>query len=385
VKGKLTAAQLAAKKIVVGLSGGSNSAVTAALLKSQGYLVHGVYLQTVDPKTGHNKEFASRCCLTKSEESAREVSRKLDIPFHAVNVAERFDDRVVDGFVHDLLQTRLPNPCIPCNVDIRMGSLMAKADELGCDKVATGHHAQVVRDAASPQGGEGVARLTRAVNVQKDQSYFLFGLSQSQLARLIFPLGGFHDTMVERLAREFDLPDSSPGSPQAICLSQDQKYVPFLEARVAPALRLPGSIRMVDGSVLGEHTGLFPYRIGQKVKLAPHVKEQDKYQVTGFDVTGHALIIGYEPDRTHSELRASRATWIRRVDGLHGLRTTARFYPSQKDALPCRVTHFENATVRIELEKPCRDLAVGQAVVFYDGDEVLGGAFVDRLGDLGSR
>jgi tRNA-specific 2-thiouridylase len=380
---KPTRGAAVSKKIVVGLSGGSNSAVTAALLKSQGYLVHGVFLQVVDSKAPSNRDFGARCCMTKNEASAREVCRKLEIPFHAVSVGSQFEARVVDGFVHDVLQARLPNPCIPCNQDIRLGALLSKADELGCEKVATGHHAQIMRDAAGPGGGEGIARLIRAVNTSKDQSYFLFGLSQAELSRLMFPLGGFQGAMVAKLAREFELPDETPGNPQAICLAEGRGYVPFFEKRVAPGLRLPGVIRMVDGSVLGEHAGLHSYRIGDKVKLAPHVKDQDKYQVIAFDVTGHALVIGFESDRYQADLRASRARWIRPIDGLRGLSATARFYPDQEEALPCYVTHFENSVIRVSLEQPSLNLVVGQAVVFYDGDEVLGGAFVDRIGSFG--
>lgn len=369
----------ASKKIVVGISGGANSAVTAALLKSQGYHVLGVHLQLVDPKTGENKGFASRCCLTKSQADAQEVCRKLDIPLHVVPVASRFNAAVVDGFIHDLLQARQPNPCIPCNVGIRFGSLLEKATELGCEQVATGHHAQIVRDASV--GGEAtLARLQRAINAQKDQSFFLFGLRQEQLQRLVFPLGGFQDAMIERLAREFDLPASSPDNPQEICFSTGNAHIAFFEARVPQSLRMPGVIKMVDGSVMGEHAGLHAYRIGQKVKLAPHIKEQEKYQVIGFDTPSHAVVIGFENDRFHAELRASRATWVRRMDGLHGMTTTARFAPTQKNALPCRVTHFENGTLRIELEQPAKEMCVGQAVVFYDGDDVLGGAYVDQVG-----
>lgn len=369
------------KKILVGISGGASSAVTAALLKSQGYQVLGVHLQVFDAKAPEGARFASRCCLTKSASSAQEVCRKLDIPFHLVHAEELFADKVADAFVHDLLQARLPNACIPCNLDIRFGALLSKADELGCEQVATGHHAQIIRDAAG-LGGDSSSRLMRAVNAQKDQSYFLFGLTQKQLSRLVFPLGGFQETMVVRLAREFGLPESSAGNPQAPCLSSGDTHLPYVEARVPAPLRPHGAIKSQEGGVMGEHHGLYAYRIGQKVKLAPHVKEQDKYQVIGFDVVGHALVIGNEKERFHSELRASRATWIRAIDGLHGLKSTARFSPAQKESLPCSVTHFENNLIRVELEQPFGGMIVGQAIVFYDGDEVVGGAYVDSIGAL---
>lgn len=373
------------QKILVGISGGANSAVTAALLKSQGYQVLGVHLQVFDAKSSEASRFASRCCLTKSVTAAQEVCRKLDIPFHLVHAESRFEDKVVDVFVHDLLQARLPSACIPCNLEIRFEELFRKADELGCEQVATGHHVQLIRDAAGT-GGDSGARLRRAVNAQKDQTYFLFGLSQKQLSRLIFPLGGFQETMVGRLAREFELPDSSAGNPQELCLmagdAQLSAAEAFVESRSPISLRPHGSIKTLDGGVLGEHRGLHAYRIGQRVKLAPHVKEADKFQVIGFDVPGHALVIGSEKELFHASLRARGATWIRQVDGLHGLKTTARFTPSQKDAVPCSVTHFENGALRVELDEPFKGMAVGQAIVFYDGDEVLGGAYIDSIGSL---
>jgi tRNA-specific 2-thiouridylase len=371
-----------AKKVLVGVSGGPSSAVTAALLKSQGYQVQCVFLQLVDPKTGENGEFGARCCLESSEAQAREICRKLDVPLHVVPVSSRFDAFVVDGFVHDVLQARQPNPCLPCNVEIRFKRLLDEADRLGCEKVATGHHAQIFRDAATP-GGEGRARLLRAANARQDQSYFLFGLTQEQLARLLFPLGGFQEAMIGKLAREFELPDQSKGDPQAICLSSAQACAGFFEKRTPPSLRPGGVIRTVDGTVLGDHKGLYQYRIGSRVKLAPHVKEQDKYQVIGFDVVGHALIIGQAFERVHQDALASRAVWVRKLDGLHGLTTTARLSPGQGEALPCRVTHFENAVIRVEFEKPTPELVVGQAIVFYDGEEVLGGAYVDKVGSFG--
>jgi tRNA-specific 2-thiouridylase len=370
------------RRIVVGISGGINSAVAAGLLKSQGYDVRGVHLQVFAPEQAPEQRFGARCCQTKSVAAAREACRKLDVPLHVLNVQDAFEEAVVDGYVHDLLQARLPDPCIACHVRIRLGSLLRYADGLGCEQVATGHHAQVVSDAAGT-GGDTRARLQCAANRAKDQSYFLFGLGQRDLARLVFPLGGFQDLMVERLAREFGLPEAAPANPQKICLSEGDAHLAFFEARVPIALRPGGNIRMTDGSVLGEHRGLHAYRVGQnKVKLAPHIKEQEKYVVTAFDPVGRAMIVGSEKDLYHVDARASRATWIRPVDQLHGMRATARLSPSQAEAWPCRVTYFENDQLRIEFDQPCKGLVVGNAIVFYDGDEVLGGAYIESVGTL---
>jgi tRNA-specific 2-thiouridylase len=371
------------KKILVGISGGANSAVTAALLKSQGYPLQAVYLQLRDSKaTGPGPQFGARCCLTKTEAQAREICRKLDLPLKVVHVEERFEDKVVDPFVHDMLRSRLPNACIPCNLEIRFEALFKAADDLGCELVATGHHAQVFQDAVAPGSGPSSARLLRAVNAQKDQSYFLFGLTQKQLSRLLVPLGGFQDAMIARLAHEFGLPESTPGNPQQPCFIQGREHHAFFESRVPKSLRPGGVIRIADGTLMGEHAGLYSYQPGDRAKLAKHIKDPENYQVVAFDVPAHALIVGSEKERYHAELRANRTRWVRLVDGLHELKTSARFSPSQREAVPCRVVEFENSVLRVEFDEPQKGLIAGQAIVFYDGDEVLGGAIIDAIGSM---
>jgi tRNA-specific 2-thiouridylase len=176
-----------------------------------------------------------------------------------------------------------------------------------------------------------------------------------------------------------------PENPAEICLIGDSTALAYFEAHVPPSLRLPGNIRMTDGAVLGEHRGLHNYQVGHQVKLAAHVKEADQYQVIGFDVPGHAVIIGYEKDHLHSDARATRARWVRPVDGLHGMKMSARFYPAQAEAEPCRITLFENDTLRVQFDHAQKGLVLGRAIVFYDGDEILGGAYIEAVGAVVRR
>lgn len=363
-------------RVLIGISGGQSSAVAAAILKSQGLELQGVHFQVAEPEA-EKPRFGSRCCLQKKVDAARDVCRKLDIPLQVVDLSASFQSKVADPFIHDLLQARTPNPCIPCNLEIRFDELFRRARAANCDWVATGHHVQVFQDA--PIGGKKPnARLVRAVNPAADQSYFLFGLGQSQLRRLMTPIGGFQDAMVDRLAREFELPVVSGEGRQEICFLKGNAYRAYVEERTAASLRPGGLTKLLDGTVVGEHSGIYQYQLGQEPKLSPPVKE--KYEVIGFDLLSHSLLVGKGSGPRHAELRANGARWVRPVDGIRLLRCGARMAPAQREAVPVVVTLFENDTLVVELEQPQGQLLPGQAIVFYQGEEVLGGAFVENVG-----
>ena len=373
------------KRILVAISGGGNSAVVAALFKSQGHEVLGVYFQLDDPKAPLTPAFPSRCMLTKKLESAQEVCRKLDIPLHVLKLEDRFEGLVVDPFVHEVLKCRLPNPCLPCNREIRFEALFRKADELGCESVATGHHAQIFHETlttAKSAASTSLARLQRAINADKDQSYFLYGLDQPQLLRLMMPLGGFQDVMIERLAREFQLPESAGAGQQEACFNRPGSYISFIEARSPSSLRPGGQVKTWEGTVVGDHRGLHHYQLGQKHGLKLTLRDADQLVVTGLDLAGHSLIVGPPSMLNHSEIRASHTHWVRPVNGLKGVRCQARVRPQQKVATACHLTLFENGATLVQFEAPQAGIVPGQAVVFYDGEEVLGGAVIDLVGGI---
>jgi tRNA-specific 2-thiouridylase len=362
------------KKILIAMSGGVDSSVAAALLKSQGHNVIGVHMQLWDHGEANIDRFGGRCCSLVDSNDARRVCDKLDIPYYVINAQDVFKEKVVDYFVHEYLQNRTPNPCVQCNNQIKFNYLFEKADELGCDWVATGHYAQVIAEAMS-----GVSRLHKAADPQKDQTYFLFGLTQKALVRTMMPLGGLTKMMVRRLAEEFGLAVAHKADSQEICFIGQEGYQKFIDDRVAQNLRPSGTIRTVAGDLVGEHEGLHRYTIGQRKGLQLRVKDPDQYFVIGFDPKNQVLLVGPEKHLFSKELMATHTNWIRPMDLLHGIRCKARIRSRHEEAL-CRVTCFDTDRIHVEFDEPQRAITPGQAIVFYEGDEALGGAFIERVG-----
>ena len=349
-----------------------DSSVTAVLLQSQGYEVIGVHMQMWDHEQENLAASRERCCALSDSNDARKVCEKLDIPFFAINAKEAFRDKVVDYLVHEYLQQRNPNPCVQCNNHIKFNYLFKKADELGCALVATGHYAQVRQDPVT-----GIARLLKAADPQKDQTYFLFGLSQAALRRTILPLGGFPKSMVRKLADQAALNMTQKPDNQEICFIGEGGYQDFVEKRSPASLRPRGIIRTVEGELLGEHDGLYRYTIGQRNGLRLGRKDIDDFFVIAMDPVNHVLLVGPEQYLFEKELIAEQVSWVHPVNELGVIRCKAKIGPQHEEA-PCAVSVFENNTVRVEFEEAQRAITPGQAIVFYDGDEVLGGGFIYR-------
>ena len=356
------------------MSGGVDSSVTAALLQRQGYDVIGVHMQLWNSGATSVERFGGRCCSIVDSNDARRVCDKLDIPYYVINAQEIFQDKVVDYFVHEYLQQRTPNPCAECNTKIKFNYLFKKADELGCQYVATGHYSQVNMDQVKK-----ISRLYKGNDPQKDQSYFLFGLTQMALQRTLMPLGGLSKVMVRKLADEFGLAVAEKPDSQEICFIGDEGYKGFIEKRIAADFRPKGVIRTVEGVVVGEHDGLHRYTIGQRKGLQLTIPEPELYYVVGFDTKTSALVVGVEAQLFSQDLVASKVNWLRPIDSFHGLKCKAKIRSRSPEAA-CRVTLFENSMVHVEFDEPQRAVTPGQAVVFYDGDEILGGGFIDKIG-----
>ena len=368
-------------RVAVGLSGGVTSAVAAALLKQQGFDVVGVHLQVVPSgKSGLVSLFGSHCVKTSSEQIAKKFCEQNDIPYYLVDVGDIFLNEVVDHFTHESLQARKPSPCVVCNSKIKLGCLAAKADELGIDKIATGHRAQIVPDPES-----GFPHIYQSVDKVRDRSHFLYEADPEILKRTMMPMGSFTASLIEKLAIELglvslgvDLTAQSPGEP---CFVSDPFYIPFVEKRSVASLRMSGVVKNVKREPIGEHKGLFTFLIGQDVTelYQDRRKLEEKLYVAGFDRVEKSVIIGEERFLHSREAFLRKMRWLQKPDNIKGLKCRARMSSPDKGEVDCTVTSLEGSSAHVEFTEVVRAVGAGSFVVFYRGEELLGGGTVDRV------
>jgi tRNA-specific 2-thiouridylase len=347
-------------RILVGLSGGPRSLLAAALLHSQGLELRAAHLVLHDQGADPRREAMERFCA------------KLEIPLEIVACQDRFVSEVVDFIVHERLKNRAPAVWAVFYETIVFRELFRIADQRGCSGGATGHMAQVIRD-----GGSGIARLYPGADPSEDQSYYLCGLSQAQLLKLALPVGGLSAAQLTKLEKEVGIEMRIAESAVDLLRALLQQDLSWMEPRVSHTLRGSGAVRTRDGQMLGEHAGLFRYELGQKLGPQDVGHASESWFVVGFDSGKNHLIAGLETALQRRGALASQANWLHPIDQLRGLRTTCRFQPSGEQ-VACRVTHFEDQLVQIEFDSPQREVAPGRPVVFYEGQEILGGARIER-------
>ena len=357
-------------RIVAAMSGGVDSSVAAALLAAEGHDVVGLSMQLYDQREGE-AAFGS-CCTLDDLHDARRVAARLGIPHYIVNFEHEFERHVVAPFVADYRAAHTPIPCVHCNGDLKFHRLLDRARGLEADGVATGHYARVERRA----GGEGTggARhvLRRARDRGKDQSYFLFTLTQDQLARAHFPLGELTKDEVRDYARARGLAVADKPDSHEICFVADGDYAAFVERRAGEPPR-PGAVKDAGGRVLGRHGGVHRFTVGQRRGLG--LASPVRLYVTSLDAESGTVTVGPREALERTALTASRVNWISKPPAA-GQRVAAQIRHRHPEA-PARVWPLDDARARLEFDGPQAAVAPGQAVVLYDGDEVLGGGWID--------
>ncbi|HXG41273.1 MAG TPA: tRNA 2-thiouridine(34) synthase MnmA [Dehalococcoidia bacterium] len=354
------------KRVLVAMSGGVDSSVAAALLLEQGYQVVGVTMRLWTLEDPLAPRLQRRCCSVEDTEDARAAADVLGIPHYVLNFERQFQAQVVDYFVGEYASGRTPNPCIACNQHIKFGPLLEYAAALGCDYVATGHY---VRRRLGLQGYE----LWRAVDPQKDQSYVLYMLGQEELARTLFPVGEHTKDEVRAMARRLGLPNADKPDSADICFVPNGDYRSFVRQRAAVA---PGPIVDRQGNVLGEHTGIVGYTVGQRRGLPARGGSRPLY-VLEVDARANAIVVGGEEElyAEGAECTALRFVCGRPPAEAVEVEAKVRY---RAPTVPALLT-ADGERGEVRFREPQRAVAPGQAIVFYQGERVLGGGIIARV------
>ena len=376
-----------AQTIAVAMSGGVDSSTVAAMLRAEGHNVVGLTMQLWNQRrlAGHEgmpEQVQGRCCSIDDVYDARRVAEDLGIPYYVVNHEERFERDVVRPFIDEYVSGRTPIPCSLCNNHLKFDQLLITARQIGADLLATGHYARCEFDA-----GRNRWLLRRAADPAKDQTYFLFGLTQEQLSRTLFPLGHMNKPQVRELAREHHLALAEKPDSQEICFVPGGDYKRFIDAYLAEqGESLPdtsGELVTTDGKVLGQHEGVHNFTVGQRKGLG--VATGSPLYVINLNGAEGKVTVGGNDDLLSRTLIAHKLNWIS-VGGLHDsgadanapMRVTAKIRHRHEPA-PAVLEPAPNGEVRVTFDQPQRAITPGQAVVFYDGDIVVGGGWIAEV------
>jgi tRNA-specific 2-thiouridylase len=370
---------LASETIAVAMSGGVDSSAVAAMLRAEGRNVIGLTMQLWNQRRlagyeGMPESVQGRCCSIDDVYDARRVAETLGIPYYVVNHEERFERDVVRPFVEEYLAGRTPIPCSLCNNHLKFDQLLIVAQQIGADKVATGHYAQVVFD-------EQLDRwlLKRPADKSKDQTYFLFGLTQEQLSRTLFPLGNMTKPEVRELARKHNLVIAEKPDSQEICFVPGGDYKRFLEAYLAEQGDMPtevsGEMVTTDGKVIGEHAGVHNFTVGQRKGLG--VATGSPLYVIQINNDTRQVVVGKDDELYSRTLRARRVNLISTAELREPMRVAVKIRHKHQPAA-AMIEPAGPDEMLVTFDDPQRALTPGQAAVFYDGDIVVGGGWIEN-------
>lgn len=352
-------------RVIIAMSGGVDSSVAAALLKKQGFDVIGIFMKFW-AEDGYSTSIRENvCCSVEAVTAARAVAEKFQIPFYVVNFANEFKKTVVDYYISEYENGQTPNPCVICNRDIKGEILMRKVLELDGDYLATGHYAQVMKSGSK-------YRLLKGKDQNKDQSYFLWTLTQEKLSKLLFPVGDLTKPEVRKLAKKFNLPTAERRESQGICFIPDRDISGFLH-RHGKKLTKPGDILDLSGKKIGRHQGLINYTIGQREGLG--IGGAKAYYVLKLNSRENTLICGDDADLYGKSLIATGLNWIDGEPKVN-IKATIRYgHPAEK----CQIQNIDKDKIKVVFKKPQRAVTAGQSIVFYRGDELLGGGVIEKI------
>ena len=354
-------------KVIVAMSGGVDSSVAALLLHRQGYDVVGVTMRLWSEERDDVPETSKRCCSVEDVDDARRVCHAIGVPHYFVNFEKEFQSHVIDYFVREYDRGRTPHPCLACNDKIKFDFLLRRAMFLDADYIATGHYGRVRKNA------EGNYELLKGVDASKDQSYVLFTLRQSELSRLLLPVGEYPKDEIRRIASESDLLVADKPDSQEICFIPNDNYREFVSERVKPR---PGNLVNIEGDVLGSHPGIQFFTIGQRRRLGLNGNTERPMYVTRIDADSNEVVLGNSEDLLRSSLWASRVNYISgdAPEDLTGVTAKIRYKASEA---PATVIPLEDGWAEIRFDDPQRAVTPGQAVVFYAGERILGGGYIE--------
>jgi len=354
------------KKVVVGMSGGVDSSVAAKLLKEQGFDVIGVTMQIWQDEENALQEENGGCCGLSAVDDARRVAQQLEIPYYVMNFKQDFKEKVIDYFVDEYIEGRTPNPCIACNRYVKWESLLKRSIEIGADYIATGHYARIEKLE------NGRYTLRKSATAAKDQTYALYNLTQKQLSQTLMPVGEYTKDEVREMAKKISLGIASKPDSQEICFVPDNDYAKFIEENTGKKIE-EGNFVNTKGQVIGRHKGIIRYTVGQRKGLNLSMG----YPVFVVEIIPETneVVIGDGEEIFTKGLKADRLNFMSIADLEGDIQVMAKIRYNHKGAL-CTIRKVGEDELECIFDEPQRAISPGQAVVFYDGDYVLGGGTI---------